>query len=139
MTVFLALAGSSALFGFVQFMITRKDKKSEKIDYIVGQVDSINSGLHDLRRKVEENDTQLREEMLHDKAITARVRILRASDEIRLKMRHSEEWFDQMNEDITFYETYCRDNPGFKNNKAVHAIANINSVYAKALKDNDFL
>lgn len=150
LTILLSIVGSSAVFGFIQFMITRKDNKNEKLDKLskdIGEVkssvkdlsESVDKKLSDLSEEMKASDEQLRQESMRTVADTRRVRILRGSDEIKLKMRHSEEWFDQMNEDITEYEKYCESHPGYKNNKAVHAIANINSVYAKALDENDFL
>ena len=150
LTILLSIVGSSAVFGFIQFMITRKDNKNEKLDKLskdIGEVkssvkelsDTVDKKLSDLSEEMKASDEQLRQESMKTVADTRRVRILRGSDEIKLKMRHSEEWFDQMNEDITEYEKYCESHPGYKNNKAVHAIANINSVYAKALDENDFL
>lgn len=150
LTILLSIVGSSAVFGFIQFMITRKDNKNEKLDKLSKDIGAVNSGvkalsetvdkkISDLSIEMKASDEQLRQESMRTVADTRRVRILRGSDEIKLKMRHSEEWFDQMNEDITEYEKYCESHPGYKNNKAVHAIANINSVYAKALDENDFL
>lgn len=139
LTIGLSIIGSSAVFGFIQFLITRKDQKNATLHKISSRVEDINTGLCELSDKVDKNDEALREEMLRNQAIVARVRILRASDEILHRMKHSKEYFDQLNEDVTFYEDYCKDHPKFVNNKAVHAIASINEVYAKALKDNDFL
>jgi hypothetical protein len=131
-------------------MITRKDNKNEKLDKLSKDIGAVNSSvkalsetvdkkISDLSIEMKASDEKLRQENMRTVADTRRVRILRGSDEIKLKMRHSEEWFDQMNEDITEYEKYCESHPGYKNNKAVHAISNINSVYEKALKENDFL
>lgn len=150
LTILLSIVGSSAVFGFIQFMITRKDNKNEKLDKLSKDIGAVNSSvkalsetvdkkISDLSIEMKASDEKLRQESMKTVADTRRVRILRGSDEIKLKMRHSEEWFDQMNEDITEYEKYCESHPGYKNNKAVHAIANINSVYAKALDENDFL
>lgn len=150
LTILLSIIGSSAVFGFIQFMITRKDNKNEKLDKLSKDIGAVNSSvkalsetvdkkISDLSIEMKASDEKLRQENMRTVADTRRVRILRGSDEIKLKMRHSEEWFDQMNEDITEYEKYCESHPGYKNNKAVHAISNINSVYEKALKDNDFL
>ena len=54
-------------------------------------------------------------------------------------IKKNEDLRNSLKEYITEYENYCDEHPGYKNNKAVHAIANINSAYQKALKDNDFL
>ena len=150
LTIVLSIIGSSAVFTFIQFLITRKDTKNSKLGELTKEIKSVNENVNtmkdemhqsikDLSEKMNENDEKIRQEHLKTVADTRRVRILRGSDEIKLKVRHSEEWFDQTNEDITEYEKYCDEHPGYKNNKASHAIANINKAYEKALKDNDFL
>lgn len=150
LTIALSILGSSAVFGFIQFLITRKDNKNKQFEKISKEIqnvsgsisklsDNFDTKIADLQEEMKAGDELLRQENLRTVADTRRVRILRGSDEIKLKMRHSEEWFDQMNEDITEYEKYCESHPGYKNNKAVHAIANINAVYEKALQENDFL
>jgi outer membrane murein-binding lipoprotein Lpp len=150
LTILLSIIGSSAVFGFIQFMIARKDQRESKLDKLSTKVDAIDTNVKELKtdvkeqiselsEKMEENDEVLRQQQLKINADTRRVRILRGSDEIRMHVKHSEEWFDQTNEDITEYEKYCEEHPGYKNNKAVHAIQNINQAYEKALKDNDFL
>ena len=150
LTITLSILGSSAVFGFIQFLITRKDNKNKQFDKISKEIqnvsgsisklsDNFDTRIADLQKEMKAGDELLRQESLRTVADTRRVRILRGSDEIKLKMRHSEEWFDQMNEDITEYEKYCASHPGYKNNKAIHAIANINAVYEKALQENDFL
>lgn len=150
LTIILSILGSSAVFTFIQFLITRKDTKNSKLAELTKEIKSVNENVNtmkdemhrsikDLSEKMNENDEKIRQEHLKTVADNRRVRILRGSDEIKLKVRHSEEWFDQTNEDITEYEKYCDEHPGYKNNKAVHAIANINDAYQKALKDNDFL
>lgn len=148
--IILAFIGSGAIFTFIQFLINRKDQHDEKLTNISDRLEDTATNVQklsdrmeqnniELRDQIDQNNTELKEQMLKDKALVARVRILRASDEILHKMKHSKEWFDQLNEDISFYEKYCKEHPTFVNNKASHAIASINSVYAKALKDNDFL
>ena len=134
-----SIVGSSAIFGFIQFLITRKDNRRSKIDSMMTKLDTLNTSIHALSDRVDRKDDELRAVIEENKAVTARVRILQASDEIRHKLKHSKEWFDQINEDITFYEAYCAAHPQFKNNQAVHAIANVNEVYANALRCNDFL
>ena len=72
-------------------------------------------------------------------AYTWRYRILRFNDEVRQGIRHTKEHFDQILEDIDSYESFCRENPKFPNNKAVLAIKNIKDVYDKCVEENDFL
>lgn len=72
-------------------------------------------------------------------ALTWRYRILRFNDEILHNEKHTKEHFDQLLEDITQYERYCKDHPEFPNNKAVCAIKNIRNVYQKCCDEGTFL
>ena len=69
----------------------------------------------------------------------ARQRILRFNDEILFDKRHSKEHFDEILEDITLYEKYCRENKEYENNKAILAIATIKEVYQDCMETHDFL
>ena len=123
-SVFTALFGGAfgaALVSLVQFLINRKDQKQDKIDAVISEVEL-------MRKEFEEERTSL-----------ARIRILRFSDEVRHGVRHSKESFDQVNLDIDTYHRYCNTHPDYKNNRAVMAIKNIENVYARCLRDNDFL
>lgn len=73
------------------------------------------------------------------KAINCRSRILRFSDEITRKLPHSEEYFNQILDDITEYETYCRDHKEFTNNRTILAVERIKDCYRERLEKNDFL
>ena len=79
------------------------------------------------------------EERKKDNAETRRTRILRFSDELRQNVRHSEESFNQVLEDIDSYRGYCADHPRYANTKAETAIRRIKEVYQKCLGDNSFL
>ncbi len=123
-TIFAALFGGvfgAAWVSFFQFLIRRKDDKKDKIDAVASE-------LAGMRKDFEEERTN-----------NARIRILCFSDEVRHGVRHSKESFDQVNLDIDTYHRYCNSHPEYKNNRAVMAIANIESVYAKCLRENDFL
>ena len=89
--------------------------------------------------KLEKRDNEQDAKQEEEKAKAARRRILRCSDEIRSKQRHSEEYFNDVLDDITFYTQYCDTHPNFKNEKAVMAIHLVESTYNKCLEDNDFL
>lgn len=128
LTIVCSILGSSAIFAFVQFIIARHDNRNDKFAQIVTELAAIRKDITELHGYVDKIEV-----------INARIRILDASDQIRRKVKHSEEYFNQINDDITLYNQYCDKNPGFKNNRAVHAIENINRVYAEALKSNDFL
>lgn len=89
--------------------------------------------------KLEKRDNEQDAKQEEEKAKAARRRILRCSDEIRSKQRHSEEYFNDVLDDITFYTQYCDTHPKFKNEKAVMAINLVERAYNKCIDDNDFL
>lgn len=65
--------------------------------------------------------------------------ILQFNNELLRDIPHTEEDFIEILAEIDFYERYCRDHEEYKNNRAVHAIANINRVYDERLLKHDFL
>lgn len=98
--------------------------------------------LNDLEEKVdklEKRDSEQDEKLEEEQAKAARRRILRCSDEIRSKQRHSEEYFNDVMDDITYYIQYCEEHPKFKNEKASLAIRLVEKTYNKCIEDNDFL
>ena len=72
-------------------------------------------------------------------AKAARRRILRASDELRLGIEHSHEYFNDVLDDISFYNSFCKEHPEFKNMQAVAAISVVTETYQECLKENKFL
>ena len=98
--------------------------------------------LDDVEKKIiniEERDSEQDRKSEEERAKAARRRILRFADEIRSKVRHSKEFFDDVLADISFYKNYCKENPKFENEKAVMAIELIEETYKKCLRENDFL
>ena len=93
----------------------------EKIDVLDGEI-------KDLRNVCDERDATLN-----------RTHILHFNDEILHQKEHTKEHFDQILEDITNYEIYCKDHPNYKNNKAGCAIDNIKRTYNKCMEKNTFL
>lgn len=71
-------------------------------------------------------------------ADNCRTRILRFNREIKHRVHHDEEEFNDILEAIDVYEDFCRNNPDYPNNKAVLAIENIKRIYTEAFKENDF-
>lgn len=127
-TLLLGLLGSGALFGFIQFLISRHDDKAGTAKRLQAAVDKIAASLNDLR-----------EEYKQGRAISARIHIITASDEVKHGVKHSFEWWDQALADIDLYEKYCREHPGFMNTKAEHAIEHIKMVHLERLQKNDFI
>ena len=68
-----------------------------------------------------------------------RTRILHFNNELLREIDHTKEEFIEALADIDEYEQYCKDHPNYKNNRAVHAVANITRVYDDRLEKHDFL
>ena len=88
---------------------------------------------------LETSHLEFREYYKQDDAKSARRRILSCADELRRGIEHSQEFFDDVLDDISYYNHYCKDNPNFKNMKAVVAIEFIKETYQHCLKENKFL
>lgn len=68
-----------------------------------------------------------------------RARILRFNNELLRDIPHTKEEFIEVLADIDFYERYCDEHKDYKNNRAIHAIANISRAYDDRLRKHDFL
>ena len=100
----------------------------DKLDAVEKKVDSLEQA--DIKQKAESE---------RKNAVDTRRRILRVADEIRAKYRHSEEFFNDALQDISFYRNYCRDHPEFENSKAIMSCKIIEDTYRKCLESNDFV
>lgn len=157
LTIAGTVLGSSGLFAFIQFMISRKDKKDDKLKEVQKSIQNLEAKniereakLHDaidaLDKRNSMQDDNLKQtinslinKIDRNHVIEARIRILRANDEIRQGVHHSYEYFRQLHQDITEYEKYCVEHPEFKNNEAVNSIEYINRIYQECLDSNSFL
>ena len=89
--------------------------------------------------KLENIDKKQDEERTKENVLEARRRILRFADECRRHEKHSEEYFNNVLEDISMYKDYCKEHPLFENEKAVMAMAFIDKIYNHCYETNDFL
>lgn len=80
-------------------------------------------------------------EAKHDEseAKSARVRILRFGDELYQGKKHSKEHFDNILDDITEYDTYCREHPDFKNERTKVTESVILNRYRECTENRSFL
>lgn len=101
-------------------------------------MDKLEAVQKDVKNLKEQHD-KLEYRMNEDDANDCRTRILRFGDELRRGVEHSEEFFNQILDDISDYERYCTEHPEYKNSKAVNAIAEIDKVYQKCMEKNSFL
>ena len=119
--IVIAVVASGGLWGFIQYLISRKDKTAEKIDKIMEIVTEVSNRV----------DTT--------NATNARTRILRFDDELINGVHHSREYFQQTLEEIDTYEEYCDRHPKYRNNACTLAIEHIRRVYTKLLDDGGFI
>ena len=68
-----------------------------------------------------------------------RARILEFNSELLREISHTEEEYVDILRSIDEYQRYCSGHPDYQNNRAVHAIANIERVYDERMQKNDFL
>ena len=97
--------------------------------------------LNDLKQDQEETRSKLDDHIKagdENRADERRSRILRFNNELIRDIPHTKEEFVEVLADIDVYERYCAEHPDYKNNRAVHAIANIGRVYDERLKKHDF-
>ena len=145
-----AVIGSNALWGFIQFLMERKDNKEdcskkiiemiekldEKFDEKIAELDKRSNQRNEkLDKKIDKLDGELTERGI----IACRVRILKFMDEIIEGWQHSKDSYNQIIQDITNYERYCSEHPLFKNHQTVATIEHIKADYQERLEKNDFI
>lgn len=125
--IFIAVIGSNALWGFIQFLLQRKDNK-----------DDCSKKILDMIQKLDEKIDKLAGELSERGAIACRVRILKFMDEILEGWNHSFDSYTQVMQDITNYINYCDLHPRFKNHQTEATIEYIKNDYQEHLEKNDF-
>ena len=133
------LLAAIAAPGFWEVIKTMIDKllqrKRVTIEEISEKIDAQGKKLNSLEQAFnKKNDEDYEKE-----AKAARRRILRADDEIRVGVRHSKDYFEDVLRDIDYYEEYCDNHPHFKNKCAESAIRNVSACYDTCKTENSFL
>ena len=72
-------------------------------------------------------------------AKAARIRILRFYDEVCAGDKHSENHFEDIIDDIDFYEQFTKAHQDFHNNRGEIAMKRIKEVYEKCKNEGSFL
>ena len=125
--IIIAVVGSNALWGFIQFLIQRKDGKSDCAKKIMEMIEKLDGKIDKLGGELSERS-----------AISCRVRIIKFMDEILEGWSHSHDSYVQVMQDITDYLRYCAEHPDFKNHQTEATIAHIKADYQERLEKNDF-
>lgn len=133
------LLAAIAAPGFWEVIKTMIDKllqrKRVTIEQISEKLDAQGKKLNSLEQAFNKKNVEDQEK----EAKAARRRILRTDDEIRIGVKHSKDFFDDVLRDIDSYEEYCDDHPHFKNKCAESAINNVLACYETCKADNSFL
>lgn len=127
-TIIITIIGSGAVFGFIQFLIERKDKKNGCYKEILDEIKKLN-------QKIDAVNDELQEE----KAVAARVRILGFMNSLLENHKPTKDAYDQAMSDITRYERFCQEHPTFKNNQTATTISYLEKNYQERLANHDFL
>lgn len=128
--IVMAVLGSSVLTVIINRVFNILDRKKDKQDQIISEINEMKNELY----KHIDDDEKHRADM-------CRARILRFSDELRRGISHSEESFNNILEDIDNYISYCTQHESvYINSKANAAIRNIKTTHDKCIRGElDFL
>jgi len=127
-TIITAALASTGLWTFLQTVWEKKIKKDGALEELASDMREIRKDLTIMSDKFDERN-----------AVTARVRILRFSDEMQEGKLHTKDSFDQVLADIKEYDQYCKKNPDFKNHQTELTTEYIQTNYLKRLDKHDFL
>ena len=125
MSSLLSILIGGGILAFIEFLITRYDAKHNKEKEIL-------DALENLQNEV----TSIKEEAECRAAIEARGHILRFRDELYNDIKHSQEYFEQVLDDIAVYDSYCDDHPKFKNGRTKAASEYIDSEYKRLFNEH---
>lgn len=123
-TFFSVLLGGGILT-FVQFLISRHDKKHDTTVGILERIDALSAKVDKVEASLDERD-----------AVLARTHILRFRDELYNNIDHSQEYFEQTLDDIQTYDLFCSDHPKFANGRTKAASDYIRSEYDRLFKEH---
>ena len=121
-TFFSVLLGGGILT-FVQFLISRHDKKHDQTVGILERIDALAVKIDKVEASLDERD-----------AVLARTHILRFRDELYNDIRHSQEYFEQTLDDIQTYDLFCSEHPKFANGRTKAAAKYIQDEYDRLFK-----
>lgn len=119
---------SGGLVSLIEFLIRRSDEKQDK-----------NSEVLKALKELADEVASILARMDKENADDARRNILNFDDELRRKVDHSEESYNQVLADIKFYRHYCREHEDYENDKATSAITHVRDTYQEVKNANKFI
>lgn len=128
-----------AIVGIVPTVIANRKKTQESLDTmqnkLVKDLSETKTAVANVQTKLNEHIAEGEEE----KAKQARYRILRFYDEVCDEKLHSESHWEDILDDIDFYEKYCDTHPDFKNNRGKIAMEYLKGAYREDKAAGRFL
>ena len=128
------------LFGSIGAAVTGKKKItnqdiSDSVQKLREESAEMKTAIIEIKEEAREHNEQNLEEL----AKNNRSKILRFDDELRIGIKHSYEYFEDILRTVHEYEDYCDNHPKFKNRQAESAINHIQSAYDEAHENNSFI
>ena len=119
---------SGGLVSLIEFLIRRSDEKQDKNSEVLKAIQNLAEKIAGIEKRMDK-----------ESADEARRNILTFDDELRRKVDHSEESYNQVLADIKFYRHYCRTHADYENDKATSAINHIRETYQEVKNENKFI
>ena len=119
---------SGGLVSLIEFLIRRSDEKHDKNSEVLKAIQGLAEKIAGIEKRLDK-----------ESADEARRNILTFEDELRRKVEHSEESYDQVLSDIKFDRHYCRTHADYENDKATSAISHIRETYQAVKNENKFI
>ena len=128
------------VFGSIGAAITGKKKiTNQDISDSVQKLREESAEMKTAITEIKEEAREHNEQNLEERAKNNRSKILRFDDELRIGIKHSYEYFEDILSTVHEYEDYCDNHPKFKNRQAESAINHIQSAYDEAHENNSFI
>lgn len=131
-SIIIAVISASGFWTLLTTILqNHKEKKNgvqQKLSAIVDQLNILEDRIQNMSKQIE-----------YDKADQSRNKILQYGDQIRRKIAHSEQSYNQILQDIDNYLEYCSKHPTYQNNKAGDSIRLIRQAYHKCKLENSFI
>jgi uncharacterized membrane protein YheB (UPF0754 family) len=122
---------SGGLLTLIGDRLKRRDAKEDKHDEVKDKLDKLEESFSKAIQDVRDDISALSDNQEQQNAIDARRNILRFNDELINEVKHSNEMFMQILDDIALYDSYCDSHKGFINGRTVQAAANIRRTYER--------
>jgi hypothetical protein len=135
---FAGILVGGGLFAFIQFLITRHDRKHDKLKGVTDAISNLSGVMNTRFNSLDDKIAIVEAKADENNTISCRVRILRFEDELQEERKHSKDSWDQAMSDIDVYEKYCDTHPHFKNNQTAATITHIKRGYNERLEKRDF-